>query len=448
MRRAFMLQKLYTPAALDVMATMGRSAGAEPIAGISGVLSQLSNPEDRLNTATQTIEQARQTFGREPSTELGALALQHLGDEFAPIEESAEQAGDFVYEKTGSPLLATIAKIFPDIAGTAFGGATAKTIPKSVSKDFAAATPKENIFGDMLAVKAGDEVPSKVREGFQIEDGRSIRPKPGEVNVLGQRVRELTRKISKAVKSKDEPEEIKLRQQKQNTLVEIGKKHKGKVYFWEGDGFLDANKQDIGESIVDGVHIGLNRSGKIVDKNAPAKLFMEVGKGITEPGSIRLTGFKKGNKETSIIATNLRKRSHFEWTDIKGNVITEKAIKAGKHPELHDIFKEKIVSIDVVGDKHYYTIDLKQQGPTLLHKEGVDADVLQKGTRRSTGPTTGGAVGRAEDNPHLKTVQLGDMFFNKNDIVGYTITKTDKNKVAKPVYREIYTVGNQMPDLD
>ena len=436
MQRAFLLQRLYTPAALDIMATMGRSAVAEPVAGAAGLIAgATASPEDRLNTATQTIEKTRQFLGREPSTALGALAMQKLGDSLAPIYESAEQAGDFVFDKTGSPSLATIANIFPDIIGaTVGGGATTKAIPKSVSKDFAALTPE----GSMFRVIEGKSFPEKLAEGTKVDasisdqSGRSIRPKPGEVNVLGQRVREITREIKKAVESKNKPKEIELRQQKQNTLVEIGKEHKGKVYLWEGDGFLDANKQDIGESIVDGVHIGVDRSGMIVDKKAPAKIFMNVGEGITEPGSTRLTGFKKTNEENSVIATNLRVRSHFEWTDIKGERI--------KPPQ--GIEDQKIVSV-AVGDKHYYTIDLKQQGPTYLLKEGVDAKKLQKGS-------TSGARGRAEDNPHLKTVQVGDIYLNnsKNNIIGYVITKTAKNKVAHPVYKQIYTVGNEMPDVN
>ena len=133
----------------------------------------------------------------------------------------------------------------------------------------------------------------------------------------------------------------------------------------------------------------------------------------------------------SVIATNLRVRSHFEWTDIKGKPI--------KPPR--GIEDQKIVSV-AVGDKHYYTIDLKQQGPTYLLKEGVDAKKLQKGSTR-------GARGGAEDNPHLKTVQVGDIYLNnsKNNIIGYAITKTAKNKVAHPVYKQIHTVGNQMPDV-
>ena len=460
MQRAFLLQRLYTPAALDIMATMGRSAVAEPVAGATGLIAgATASPEDRLNTATQTIEEARQFLGREPSTALGALAMQKLGDSLAPIYESAEQAGDVVFEKTGSPLLATIAKISPDIIGAAVGGgATTKAIPKSVSKDFAAITPEGSSFGDMLRVIEGKSFPKKVSESTKVDaynpdkagTNVAVIPKkkgtPG-LTLEGQEIRRLNNEIARTRKKIKDAEkannqqlvtentqlELQLTNQKKNYLAELGKQYEGKVYFWEGDKFLDMQSgQDIGESIVDGVNIGVDRSGMIVDKKAPAKVFMTVGEGITEPGSTRLTGFKKTNKENSVIATNLRVRSHFEWTDIKG-----KPIKPPQGME-----DQKIVSV-AVGDKHYYTIDLKQQGPTYLLKEGVDAKKLQKGSIK-------GAAGSGTDNPHLKTVQVGDIYLNnsKNNILGYAITKTAKNKVAHPVYKQIHTVGNQMPDVN
>ena len=327
-----------------------------------------------------------------------------------------------------------------------------------IPKDFAAITPEGSSFGDMLRVIEGKSFPEKLAEGTKVDaynpdkagTNVAVIPKKKGTSGLtleGQEIRRLNNEIARTRKKVKDAEkannqqlvtentqlELQLTNQKKNYLAELGKQYEGKVYFWEGDKFLDMQSgQDIGESIVDGVNIGVDRSGMIVDKKAPAKVFMTVGEGITEPGSTRLTGFKKTNKENSVIATNLRVRSHFEWTDIKGERI--------KPPQ--GMEDQKIVSV-AVGDKHYYTIDLKQQGPTYLLKEGVDAQKLQKGSVR-------GARGDATDNPHLKTVQVGDIYLNNSEknIIGYVITKTAKNKVAHPVYKQIHTVGNQMPDVN
>ena len=284
--------------------------------------------------------------------------------------------------------------------------------------------------------KAGTNVaviPKKKGTSGLTLEGQEIRRLNNEIARTRKKVKDAEKANNQQLVTENTQLELQLTNQKKNYLAELGKQYEGKVYFWEGDKFLDMQSgQDIGESIVDGVNIGVDRSGMIVDKKAPAKVFMTVGEGITEPGSTRLTCFKKTNKENSVIATNLRVRSHFEWTDIKGERI--------KPPQ--GMEDQKIVSV-AVGDKHYYTIDLKQQGPTYLLKEGVDAQTLQKGSVR-------GARGDATDNPHLKTVQVEDIYLNnsKNNILGYAITKTDKNKVAHPVYKKIHTVGNQMPDVN
>ena len=439
------------PVVLDVASTLATAAITEPLSGLRGLVAGMTSAnkswDEIVKDAADAVNLFQETHGREPTTEEGVEFFNQLNELTDPISQAIKSAADNVFEQTGSPEAATLVELLPEALASGLFRVPRVGVPDAEgNRSREVVTPD----GNTLRVIEGEGVPPKVSEGVKVDaykpdtgTGVAVIPKTKGTSGLtpeGQKIRQLTNDLAKiraklrdANNANNKQLEAQLTNQKNNYLAELGRQYEGKIYFWEGDKFLDMRSgQDIGESIVDGVNIGVDRSGLVVDKNAPAKVFMTVGESITEPGSTRLTGFKKTNKDNSVIATNLRVRSHFEWTNVSGKPIS---------PPL-GMENQKIVSV-AVGNKHYYTIDLKQQGPTYLLKEGVDVKNLQKGSTR-------GATGDATDNPHLKTVQVGDIYLNnsKDNILGYVTTKTAKNKVAHPVYKRIHTVGNQMPDAN
>lgn len=122
--------------ALESAAAVGSGAVAEPLAGLFGLtgLAFTQNPE----AAAAAVDKARNALTYTPRTEGGQAALQNVGNALAPIgnliEGAQTGAGDYVFDKTGSPLLGALTQAAvggaPDIAGGLLG---AKALPKGQS---------------------------------------------------------------------------------------------------------------------------------------------------------------------------------------------------------------------------------------------------------------------------------------------------------------------------
>jgi len=108
--------------AAEVAGTVLSSAVAEPIAGLSGLVSSIFGD---AQSGADTVELVRNALTFEPRTEAGKSQLKSVGEFVAPVGEvlgSAESfLGESVLNATGSPELAAIAHSLPTAALEAFG---------------------------------------------------------------------------------------------------------------------------------------------------------------------------------------------------------------------------------------------------------------------------------------------------------------------------------------
>jgi hypothetical protein len=95
---------------------MGSSIVAEPVAGLAG-LAALPYGSDN---AANAVKYYQDLLSYSPKTDSGKAGMQAVGAALAPIGEAIESAssgaGDYVYDKTGSPALATAAYSAPTAA--------------------------------------------------------------------------------------------------------------------------------------------------------------------------------------------------------------------------------------------------------------------------------------------------------------------------------------------
>jgi len=119
--------------ALEALAALGSGAIAEPAAGLWGLLGLAATQDP--SAAARGVEVARDALTYQPRTEAGRTSVTNVAEALAPIGEMIQGAqtgaGDYVFDKTESPLLAALTQAVvggaPDIAGSLLG---AKALPK------------------------------------------------------------------------------------------------------------------------------------------------------------------------------------------------------------------------------------------------------------------------------------------------------------------------------
>ena len=104
--------------AADVAATMASGIIAEPLAGIAGIGAALV-PGGK--TGAEAVESTREALTRAPTTEAGQSQLESIGELVEKIPKIGEPLGDFVFEQTGSPALATAALSTPTLLAEILG---------------------------------------------------------------------------------------------------------------------------------------------------------------------------------------------------------------------------------------------------------------------------------------------------------------------------------------
>ena len=106
----------------EVAGTVVSSAIAEPIAGLSGIVSALFGD---AKSGADTVNLVKDALTFEPRTKEGKAKLKAVGEFIAPVGEGLQKVesflGDSVLEATGSPELAAIAHSLPTAALEAFG---------------------------------------------------------------------------------------------------------------------------------------------------------------------------------------------------------------------------------------------------------------------------------------------------------------------------------------
>lgn len=118
--------------ALEAAGTIATGLLAEPAAGLAGVITAPFIGSER---ATEVIDRTREFFTFQPRTEAGKESLESVGEFLAPVSQFITDAernlGDTVFEKTGSPFLASIATTIPTIGAELVGIGIAKGVGRA-----------------------------------------------------------------------------------------------------------------------------------------------------------------------------------------------------------------------------------------------------------------------------------------------------------------------------
>lgn len=116
----------------ETLLSLLSGAAAEPIAGVSGLVSGAANlatgasKEEALARAASTVEGAREALTYQPRTESAQNLLGAAAKIAAPVERFLDVAGEKVSEYTGSPLLGALTKAGVEIIPLG------RTFPKSL----------------------------------------------------------------------------------------------------------------------------------------------------------------------------------------------------------------------------------------------------------------------------------------------------------------------------
>lgn len=121
---------------LEGLLSLGSGAVAQPVSGLGGLLALAISGDSKKSA--QAVKNIQETLTYAPKTEEGQRFVEDIAGLLAPVGEAIEGAqtgaGDYVFDKTGSPLAGALTQAVvggaPDIAGGLLG---AKALPKGKS---------------------------------------------------------------------------------------------------------------------------------------------------------------------------------------------------------------------------------------------------------------------------------------------------------------------------
>ena len=119
----------------DAALSLGTAALSQPVAGMTGI-AKLAQGD--LEGAPKAIEDTATAFARPPATATGAKIVGAAGNLLKPIgdlfDKTSKVMGDFVFEQTDSPALATFASVLPAAAAELLGVKGTKGISEMYSR--------------------------------------------------------------------------------------------------------------------------------------------------------------------------------------------------------------------------------------------------------------------------------------------------------------------------
>jgi len=167
-------QKLMGTNVDETLLTMASGAIAEPIAGLAGI-AQTLNPFAESGAGAQAVEATREALTFQPKTQEGQQTLEKVAGVVEPIGKAisaTENAmGDFAFDLTGSPELATLAKSTPTILMELLGLRALGGLKKGTKliDDVGEATPalrnalkKQGLEFENLSAQARSVIPNKI----------------------------------------------------------------------------------------------------------------------------------------------------------------------------------------------------------------------------------------------------------------------------------------------
>lgn len=124
---------------IDVAKTFGSPILAEPIAGLAGIATQnILNPIPSPQERAENVAATREALTYEPQTPEGQELASGVSERLKPfmdlVNSIRQKTGDYVYDKTGSPLAAGIASAAPDAAAEALGIGAGYRIGKAAAR--------------------------------------------------------------------------------------------------------------------------------------------------------------------------------------------------------------------------------------------------------------------------------------------------------------------------
>lgn len=176
--------------ALENLRSIGFSAAGEPVAGISGLVAEAVPGGITGAEMVEAVQTAAAELGA-PQTEAGIAQQRAIGEFLQPVGETLESVrtgiGDYVFETTGSPLLASISTAAPDallaLVGSAPVAKAAKnynTATKQTIRNLLKDAPQSKKAGQYIIDGAGRVKTSKafsnaVSQGFDEATMASIK---------------------------------------------------------------------------------------------------------------------------------------------------------------------------------------------------------------------------------------------------------------------------------
>ena len=167
-------QKLMGTNVDETLLTMASGAIAEPIAGLAGI-AQTLNPFAEPGAGAQAVEATREALTFQPKTQEGQQTLETVAGVVEPVGKAisaTENAmGDFAFDLTGSPDIATLAKSTPTILMELLGLRALGGLKKGTKliDDVGEATPalrnalkKQGLEFENLSAQARSVIPNKI----------------------------------------------------------------------------------------------------------------------------------------------------------------------------------------------------------------------------------------------------------------------------------------------
>ena len=167
-------QKLMGTNVDETLLTMASGAIAEPIAGLAGI-AQTLNPFAEPGAGAQAVEATREALTFQPKTQEGQQTLETVAGVVEPVGKAisaTENAmGDFAFDLTGSPEIATLAKSTPTILMELLGLRALGGLKKGTTliDDVGEATPalrnalkKQGLEFENLSAQARSVIPNKI----------------------------------------------------------------------------------------------------------------------------------------------------------------------------------------------------------------------------------------------------------------------------------------------
>ncbi len=156
----------------EVAATLATGGAAMPAAGVAGLAGLVpafaGDGEESLKRGMESVQKG---LTYQPRTEAAQQAMGTIGDVAGKIPDISKIMGDFIMEKTGSPVAGTAASLLPEIASIAVGlKFFQKLRPGTILKD-SAGNPtkilrkeldKQGLDYDSLSVEEKNIIPSTV----------------------------------------------------------------------------------------------------------------------------------------------------------------------------------------------------------------------------------------------------------------------------------------------